>query len=211
MATSSTRRQAQLAAARPDLQLEEIRGNVPTRLEKLAENDDLAGTILAAAGLNRLHFSINAEGNLEGDAVPEGIRAVAMDTDLMLPCVGQAAIGIEVREDDGRIGKIIERLNHFNTFAAVTAERAFLRGMGGGCQSPVGRMRWLRIPSCACKPCHFSAQGATHRTTGALREPKPWAQRWLSPPHDEWLDSLAAAGDLIQRRLHPHRRLGGFA
>ena len=108
-------------------------------MEKLAENDELAGTILAAAGLNRLHFSINADGTLEGDAVPDGIRAVALDTDLMLPCVGQAAIGLEIREDDGRIAKITERLNHFNTFAAVTAERAFLRGMGGG-----ANRRWAR-------------------------------------------------------------------
>ena len=55
----------------------------------------------------------------------------------MLPCVGQGAIGIEIRADDERIGEICERLNHFNTFQCVTAERAFLRAMGGGCQSPV--------------------------------------------------------------------------
>ena len=140
VATGSPRRQAQLRAARPDLEAEEIRGNVPTRLEKLAENDDLAGTLLAAAGLSRLHFSITDDGRLEGDAVPEGIRAVRLDTKLMLPCVGQGAIGIEIRADDGRIQKISERLNHFNTHAAVTAERAFLRGMGGGCQSPVGAL-----------------------------------------------------------------------
>ena len=103
VATGSPRRQAQLRAARPDLQLEEIRGNVPTRLEKLAENDDLAGTLLAAAGLSRLHFSITEDGCLEGDAVPEGIRAVRLDTNLMLPCVGQGAIGIEIRADDGRM------------------------------------------------------------------------------------------------------------
>ena len=140
VATGSPRRQAQLCAARPDLEVDEIRGNVPTRLEKLAENDDLAGTLLAAAGLSRLHFSITDDGRLEGDAVPEGIRAVRLDTKLMLPCVGQGAIGIEIRADDGRIQKICERLNHFNTHAAVTAERAFLRGMGGGCQSPVGAL-----------------------------------------------------------------------
>lgn len=173
VATSSTRRQAQMAAVRPDLQLEEIRGNVPTRLEKLAENDELAGTILAAAGLNRLHFSINAEGNLEGDAVPEGIRAVALDTDLMLPCVGQAAIGIEVREDDGRIGKIIERLNHFNTFAAVTAERAFLRGMGGGCQSPVGAHAVVEDTQLRMQAVSFLGEGVQRtEQTGALREPE---------------------------------------
>jgi len=60
-----------------------------------------------------------------------------LDLDVMLPCVGQGAIGIEIRADDERIAKIVERLNHFSTFQAVTAERAFLRGMGGGCQSPV--------------------------------------------------------------------------
>jgi len=140
VATGSPRRQAQLRAARPDLEVEEIRGNVPTRLEKLAENDDLAGTLLAAAGLSRLHFSITDDGRLKGDAVPEGIRAVRLDANLMLPCVGQGALGIEIRADDGRIQKICERLNHFNTHAAVTAERAFLRGMGGGCQSPVGAL-----------------------------------------------------------------------
>jgi len=72
-----------------------------------------------------------------GDAVPDGMLATVLDVDLMLPCVGQAAIGIEIRQQDERIAKICERLNHFNTFQAVTAERAFLHGMGGGCQSPV--------------------------------------------------------------------------
>ena len=115
VATSSPRRQAQLLAARPDLQMQEIRGNLPTRLEKLADTEAMAGTVLAAAGLNRLDFSITADGALEGDAVPDGIRAVALDTELMLPCVGQGAIGIEIRADDGRIAKICERLNHFNT------------------------------------------------------------------------------------------------
>ena len=173
VATSSTRRQAQLQAARPDLQLEEIRGNVPTRLEKLAEDDGMAGTILAAAGLNRLHFSIKPDGTLEGDAVPEGIRAVALDTDLMLPCVGQAAIGIEVRADDGRIGKIIERLNHFNTFAAVSAERAFLRGMGGGCQSPVGAHAVVQGTTLRMQAVSFLYEGVQRtEQTGELREPE---------------------------------------
>ena len=58
-------------------------------------------------------------------------------TDVMLPCVGQAAIGIETRAGDERINRLCERLNHADTFQAVTAERAFLSGMGGGCQSPV--------------------------------------------------------------------------
>ena len=177
VATGSPRRQAQLRTARPDLQLEEIRGNVPTRLEKLAENDDLAGTLLAAAGLSRLHFSITDDGRLEGDAVPEGIRAVRLDTKLMLPCVGQGAIGIETRADDGRIQKICEWLNHFNTHAAVTAERAFLRGMGGGCQSPVGALAEvegerliLRAVSFLNNTVQRSAQTSDVREPAALGE-----------------------------------------
>ncbi len=138
IATSSTRRKQSLLAARPDLKIVEIRGNVTTRMQKVAENGELDATILALAGMKRLNFGINTDGTIKGDAVPDGLLATVLDLDVMLPCVGQGAIGIEIRADDERIGKIVERLNHFNTFHAVTAERAFLRGMGGGCQSPVG-------------------------------------------------------------------------
>jgi len=138
IATSSTRRKMSLLDARPDLNIVEIRGNVLTRMQKVAERGELDATILALAGMTRLNFKINADGTLVGDAVPDGLLATVLDLDVMLPCVGQGAIGIEIRADDERIAKIVERLNHFNTFHAVTAERAFLLGMGGGCQSPVG-------------------------------------------------------------------------
>jgi hydroxymethylbilane synthase len=137
IATSSTRRRMALLAARPDLKIVEIRGNVPTRLQKVSERDGLDATVLALAGLTRLNFEIKPDGRLVGDAVPDGLLATVLDLDVMLPCVGQGAIGIEIRADDERIAKICERLNHFNTFHSVTAERAFLRAMGGGCQSPV--------------------------------------------------------------------------
>jgi len=137
IATSSTRRKEQLLAARPDFNVVEIRGNVTTRMQKVAERGELDATILALAGLTRLNFEIKPGGKLAGDAVPDGLLATVLDLDVMLPCVGQGAIGIEIRADDGRIAKICERLNHFNTFHCVTAERAFLRAMGGGCQSPV--------------------------------------------------------------------------
>jgi len=137
IATSSTRRKEQLLTARPDLNVAEIRGNVTTRMQKVAERGELDATVLALAGLTRLNFRVTPEGKLEGDAVPDGLLATVLDVDVMLPCVGQGAIGIEVRADDERIAKICERLNHFNTFQCVTAERAFLRAMGGGCQSPV--------------------------------------------------------------------------
>jgi len=168
IATSSTRRKEQLLAARPDLNVVEIRGNVVTRLQKVAERGELDATVLALAGLTRLNFRIETQrglstgesvgvqasacgptdtlkrelqlphsGRLVGDAVPDGLLATVLDVDVMLPCVGQGAIGIEIRADDERIAKICERLNHFNTFQCVTAERAFLHAMGGGCQSPV--------------------------------------------------------------------------
>jgi hydroxymethylbilane synthase len=137
IATSSTRRKEQLLAARPDLKVVEIRGNITTRMQKVAERGELDATVLALAGLTRLNFRITPEGKLEGDAVPDGLLATILDVNVMLPCVGQGAIGIEIRADDERIAKICERLNHFNTFQCVTAERAFLRAMGGGCQSPV--------------------------------------------------------------------------
>jgi hydroxymethylbilane synthase len=137
IATSSTRRKMALLAARPDLKTVEIRGNVPTRLQKVAERDGLDATVLALAGLTRLNFEIKTDGKLAGDAVPDGLLATVLDLDAMLPCIGQGAIGIEIRADDERLAKICGRLNHFNTFHCVTAERAFLRAMGGGCQSPV--------------------------------------------------------------------------
>ena len=138
VATSSTRRKMSLLAARPDLQIVEIRGNVATRMRKVAEHGELDATILALAGLTRLNFKISARGAISGVDVPDGLLATVLDLDELLPCVGQGAIGIEIRANDERTVEICGRLNHANTFQAVTAERAFLRGMGGGCQSPVG-------------------------------------------------------------------------
>jgi porphobilinogen deaminase len=148
VATSSTRRKAQLLAARPDLQIVEIRGNVPTRLQKLAQQKELSAILLAAAGLRRLGFQIGPRGRLTGGpSVPPraggipagelGLRVSLIPTEIMLPCVGQAAVGIEIRQNDPRILAVCAALNHHETMACVTAERAFLHTMGGGCQSPV--------------------------------------------------------------------------
>jgi porphobilinogen deaminase len=137
IATSSTRRKAQLLAVRPDLNVVEIRGNVSTRMQKVADRAELDATVLALAGITRLNFTLTPDGKIHGDAVPDGLLATVLELDIMLPCVGQAAIGIEIRADDERVAKLCERLNHYNTFQCVTAERAFLHGMGGGCLSPV--------------------------------------------------------------------------
>lgn len=140
IATSSTRRQAQLLALRPDLKTVPIRGNVGTRLQKLARREELDGIILAMAGMKRLGFQFSDNGELRGKDVPPGLLAVPLSLEDMLPCVGQAALGLEIRGDNPLAREICGSLNHAPTFACVTAERAFLHGMGGGCLSPIAAL-----------------------------------------------------------------------
>ncbi len=137
VASGSPRRQTQIKQLRPDLKLVEIRGNVGTRLRKLSEQTELHATMLAAAGMKRLGYSINDAGKLGGTDVPDNIFVIPFAVTEMIPAVGQAAIGLEIRENDPEIQKIIDRLNHADTWHCIRAERAFLNAMGGGCQSPV--------------------------------------------------------------------------
>jgi hydroxymethylbilane synthase len=120
--TGSVRRQAQILALRPDLRTEDIRGNVQTRLQKLAAGS-YAAIILACAGLNRLGLQ---------DRI--GMR---LEFAQMLPAPGQGALALEVRKRDSRVTTMIAGLNEPLTANAVLAERAFLRRMGGGCNSPI--------------------------------------------------------------------------
>lgn len=123
VATGSLRRRSQLLNYRPDLEIVEIRGNVPTRLRKFDESD-LDGMILAYAGMHRLGF---------GERISQLIPF-----DIMLPAVGQGAVAIEVRDSDTEVLEIIARLNDVSTRTCITAERAFLRRLEGGCQVPIG-------------------------------------------------------------------------
>lgn len=121
--TSSLRRQSQIRAQRPDLQIFDLRGNVNSRLAKLdAGNYD--AIILAVAGLKRLGFE---------QRITEGIDPAAS-----LPAIGQGAVGIECRSDDPRINKLLAPLNHANTRTCVDAERAMNLRLQGGCQVPIG-------------------------------------------------------------------------
>ena len=122
--TSSPRRAAQLLRARPDLVILPIRGNLDTRLAKVAAGE-FDATLLAAAGLDRL-----GRGRV-GKAIP---------LDVMLPAPGQGAIGIECRGDDNDTHSKLSRLDVHPTSAAVRAERAFARALGGSCHSPVGAL-----------------------------------------------------------------------
>jgi hydroxymethylbilane synthase len=178
VATSSTRRKAQLLTFSPGLKLPEIRGNVVTRMQKVAERAELDATILALAGMHRLNFAVTPDGKLEGDAVPDGLLATVLDVETMLPCVGQGAIGIEVRESDERIATICERLDHYNTRQCVVAERAFLAGMGGGCQSPVAAYAEVVGEQLRMRALSF-ASGPVRRaeSKGPLKEPVDLGRR----------------------------------
>lgn len=121
--TSSLRRKAQLLSARPDLQICELRGNVDTRLKKL-DTGDLDAIVLAAAGLKRLGWQAHI--------------TEILAKEICLPAVGQGALAIEARQHDAEVLEQLEFLNDRATRYAVTAERAFLKTVEGGCQVPVG-------------------------------------------------------------------------
>jgi hydroxymethylbilane synthase len=122
--TSSLRRVAQVRYLRPDLEIVALRGNVPTRVQKVAEGrDGLAAALLAAAGLERLELG--------------GRIAARLDPLVVMPAPGQGALGLEVRRDDRRIGAALAPLAHPDSACHVAAERSLLAALEGGCQAPV--------------------------------------------------------------------------
>ncbi|MBD3107806.1 hydroxymethylbilane synthase [Bacillus sp. AGMB 02131] len=121
--TSSLRRSAQLLAKRPDLQIKWIRGNIDTRVNKLKE-EDYDAIILAAAGLSRLGWS-------------KDVVTQYLDDSLCIPAVGQGALSIECRSNDEELLRELAKFTCSNTERTVTAERAFLYAMEGGCQVPI--------------------------------------------------------------------------
>ena len=137
IATSSLRRQRQLQWQRPDLQVCEVRGNVGTRLRKLHEHADWAALVLARAGLERLGYGAQMrDGFLEADGQRFAVQT--LPPALMMPAVGQGAIGLQARADDDDTLHLLASINHAETWAAVTAERTLLSLLGGGCQMPLG-------------------------------------------------------------------------
>jgi hydroxymethylbilane synthase len=123
--TSSLRRRAQLLAARPDIDVAELRGNVPTRLMKVDEGR-VHAAILAAAGLHRLGAKQHITCYLDAPA--------------WLPAAGQGAIAVQTRAKDERVRRLAELMNDDATMRAVSAERAFLAALDGGCQVPIGAL-----------------------------------------------------------------------
>jgi hydroxymethylbilane synthase len=121
--TGSVRRRAQLAALRPDLAFGELRGNIPTRIEKAREFDAI---VLAAAGLDRLGLAGNIAERLDPSAV--------------LPQVAQGTLAVECRVDDDETREQLSRIDDLGVRAAITAERAYLAALGGGCNLPCGAL-----------------------------------------------------------------------
>lgn len=120
--SSSLRRRAQLTARRPDLEVVEFRGNVQTRMKKLGD-EVAAATFLAMAGLNRLAMA--------------DVARSAIATEDMLPAVAQGAIGIERRADDARTAEMLAAIHDHDTGIRLAAERAFLAGLDGSCETPI--------------------------------------------------------------------------
>jgi len=157
--TSSLRRQAQVRRARPDVDVRELRGNVDTRLRRVEEGT-LDATVLAYAGLRRL--------NLDGRVTE------VLSPEVMLPAVGQGALAIETREDDRETRDCLVAFDHAATRIAVTAERAILARLEGGCQVPLGA--WARVENGrllldACVCAVDGSEVVRDTTTGSTEAP----------------------------------------
>ncbi len=160
VATGSLRRKSQLLHFRPDLEIIEIRGNVPTRIEKFTASD-LDALILAFAGVHRLNLDSHIK-----QIIP---------TRIMLPAVGQGAMAVEIREDDLEIAEMLAEINDQSTEFCITAERAFLRSLEGGCQVPIGGFAVLNQDEIFLEGFVGSLTGAKiirHSIRGNKREAK---------------------------------------
>lgn len=185
--TASLRRRAFLLRLRPDLQIEPIRGNVPTRIEKLRAGP-FDAIVLAAAGLRRLG---------RGEEIDSYLGPLDFP-----PAPGQGAVAVQIREDDRQAAARIRPLDHLPTSTMVTAERAFLRRIEGGCQVPAGALAALdgariTLSTLVCSPDGTKAVAAS--AAGMAKEAAgvglAAAERALQDGAEDILDPLRAAED----------------
>ena len=165
--TSSPRRSAQLLARRPDLVLVPLRGNVETRLRKIALGEADA-TLLASAGLDRL-----------------GHHEIGVVLDDFLPAPAQGAVGVEIRSEDGRTRATIAAIDDRNTHVCVAAERRFLEALGGSCRSPIAALAvlergWVRLAAEILSPDGGEVRAGEIRfRAGDAQRPAELAERLL--------------------------------
>ncbi|PYK30563.1 MAG: hydroxymethylbilane synthase [Verrucomicrobia bacterium] len=134
VATGSVRRQHQLRWKRPDLEIVDLRGNVPTRLRKLA-TDRWHGIVLAQAGLERLGLRVN---ELRVQFEEKEFFTAILPREIFVPAGGQGIIAIQIRSNDEQLREIVAAINHFDTRLGLRAEREFLRLLHADCNQPVG-------------------------------------------------------------------------
>ncbi|MBI4388940.1 MAG: hydroxymethylbilane synthase [Nitrospinae bacterium] len=142
--TGSLRRITQLLHYRPDLEIVPLRGNIETRIKKMTA-ESLDGIVLAVAGLRRMGME---------DKISE-----AIDPGILLPAMGQGAVGVEARQFDAGTLELVLELDHEETHIALEAERAFLRALGGGCQVPIGAHATLSADQLTLKAVVGSLDG----------------------------------------------------
>ncbi|MDR3589596.1 MAG: hydroxymethylbilane synthase [Negativicutes bacterium] len=183
--TSSLRRRAQLLHYRPDLEIIDLRGNLDTRLAKLL-SAELDAILLAVAGLRRLGWD---------DRITQ-----ILPQQVCLPAVGQGALAIEIREDDAELLAALAFLHHEETAAAVTAERAYLSELEGGCQVPIGVYGRIENGSLLLEAVILSADGKKRLQDSITGEPalaaslgRSLAQRMYAAGGGEILAALFAA------------------
>jgi hydroxymethylbilane synthase len=174
VATSSVRRAHQLKAKRADLRIADLRGNVPTRLRKLIENDWDA-LVLARAGLERLGFEPTRQ-----TIQFEGTKLVTelLQCDDFVPAGGQGVIALQARSEDEKTKGLVERVNHAETLLCLRAEREFLRLLHGDCDSPVGVLATIDAFAMTLRAELFEPESQMHRTgrvTGNLKQPESLA------------------------------------
>lgn len=177
--TSSARRRLQVLRIRPDLQVLPVRGNIDTRLRKVADGQ-FDGVVVALAGLRRLYTAAES-----GGVGPLGLplRAVTLEPGECLPAPAQGALAIECRSDDTATSELLATIDDSATRTAVVAERAFQEQLGGGCLTPIGALATitgdqLQLAGMLADPVHRSVLRQT--ATGAVAEPEQVARQLAS-------------------------------
>lgn len=186
--TGSPRRTAQLHYVRPDLRAESIRGNVDTRVRKLKQGlyDAL---ILAEAGLQRLNMQ---------DNITE--RLLLED---FTPAPGQGALAVVAREDNKRVNEVLKLVNHWPSMAAVLAERAFVRKIGGGCKVPLGAIAQVKNGALSLYASVLSPDGKTKIQTSKVGDPTSPEELGLKVAQEIL---TLGAGNIIQRWRDSHEK-----
>ncbi len=165
VATGSLRRRSQLLHLRPDVKIEELRGNVPTRIKKLLESNWDA-IILARAGVERLKLN-------------KYISSV-ISVKQILPAVGQGALGIETHADNLFAQKVLKKIHHEKTFVAVSAERSLLKSLEGGCQVPIGAYGSVKVNVLSLEAIVGSIDGSVtfrKNITGSIKNPEKLGEK----------------------------------